>query len=352
MKIIFKTSLIAVIYFSILLSGCGNKGKLNNNISLSTDHNTANQQSQRNKVNPQNTTTNDNVQSLRFVVLVDSRGSDNGVNSSIVNKIMTTIKQISPQPEFAVMPGDLVDGAKSYKKVKSQLEYFKKIITKFYPAEFFFPGVGNHEVAYGVNGEQALGEVFGEFRATFLDNYNRSTYYFDRGSSRFFMLNTDHLGDISSISQAQLNWVKENIKPDSKRNLFFFHEPAYPTGPHVGSSLDSHPLQRDKLWQIIDQSNSPIVFCGHEHYYTRRHINSDFNEGIQGIDFNYTKNVYQVTVGSFGAPLYTGFTSKKDVDVPPIPQYHFAVVDITDNSIKTAVYNVGGEIIDSFVQKD
>jgi hypothetical protein len=281
--------------------------------------------------------------------MADSRGSDNGVNSSIVNKIMTEIKQLSPQPEFAIMPGDLVDGAISYDMVKSQLEFFKKIVTKYYPEEFFYPGVGNHEVSYGVNGEQALGEVFKKYKATFLKGYNRSVYYIDKGNSRFFMLNSDHPGEISTISQTQLNWVRQNISSRCKHYLYFFHEPAYPTGPHIGSSLDIHPLQRDKLWQLIDKSISPMVFCGHEHYYTRRHINADFNESIQGMAFKYTKNVYQVTVGSFGASLYTGFTSRKDVDVPPISQYHFAVVDIYDDKIKTTIINVDGKVIDSFL---
>jgi 3',5'-cyclic-AMP phosphodiesterase len=375
MKTILKASLIFTVCFSILLTGCGNSGKLNNNGSSSAVPNITNQQSKSSEAAPQISSSKENTQkitntgtiapdtgtiisgttpqtnqTLRFVVLADSRGSDNGVNSDVVNKIMTKIKQISPQPEFAIMPGDLVDGATDYANVKSQLEYFKEIVTKYYPSEFFYPGVGNHEVNNDVNGEQAQGEVFGTFKATFLNGYNRSVYYFDKGGSRFFMLNTDHPGNISSISQTQLNWVQENINPYSKHNLYFFHEPAYPTGPHIGSSLDSDPLQRDRLWQLIDQSINPIVFCGHEHFYTRRHINADFNESIQGINFKFTKNVYQVTVGSFGAPLYTEFADKEDVDVPPISQYHFAVVDINDNKIKTTVYNVEGNVIDSFEQ--
>jgi hypothetical protein len=151
------------------------------------------------------------------------------------------------------------------------------------------------------------------------------------------------------MSDIQLSWIRKNINSNSKHNFFFVHEPAFPTGPHIGSSLDAYPLQRDKLWQVIDGSNSPLVFCGHEHFYTRRHINSDFNESIQGADFKFTKNIYQVTVGSCGAPLYKDYRSKKNVDVPPISQYHFSVVDIIDNVVKTTVINIDGKIIDLFL---
>jgi hypothetical protein len=285
---------------------------------------------------------------LRFIVMSDSRGSDNGINAKVLNKIMASIKKLAPQPKFIVIPGDLVSGATSYEKVKSQLQNFKSLVTKYYPETFFYPGGGNHEVSYGVNGDKALNEVFPDYKAVFLKDYNRTAYYFDNAGSRFFMLNTDHPGNYSQISDTQLKWINENLSTGSKHNFFFIHEPAYPTGTHVGSSLDAYPMQRDKLWQLIDKSNSPIVFCGHEHFYTRRHINSDFNESIKGTDFKFTKNIYQVTVGSCGAPLYKSYKSTKDVDVPPISQYHYSLVDLKDNIVNTTVFNIEGKIIDFF----
>ncbi|MCX7922855.1 MAG: metallophosphoesterase [Clostridia bacterium] len=289
-------------------------------------------------------------QTLRFVVLADSRGDYNGVNSKAVRKTMERIKQLSPQPEFAVMPGDLCDGAKTLAGTKLQLQYFKKIVTEYYPSQFFFPGVGNHEMRAGIEGEMAFSAVFGEFKANFLEGFNRTVYYFDRGNTRFFMLNTNHPGETHTIGNKQLNWVKSNISSTKQHHMFFLHEPPYPTGSQVGSALDANRLQRNKLWRVIDSSNGPMVFCGHEHNYTRRHINSAFNDTFQGIDFKFSKKIYQLTVGSFGAPLYTKYTSKKNVDVPPIAQYHFAVVDITGSKVTVTVYNLDGKIIDGFQQ--
>jgi hypothetical protein len=287
---------------------------------------------------------------LRFVVMADSRGTDNGINSNAIKKTLKEIKKLSPQPSFAVMPGDLVVGAKSYADTKAQLEYFKDTITKYYPIDFFFPGFGNHEAAAGAEGEAAFGEVFHEFKAKFMKGYNNTVYYFDNSGYRFYMLNSNHPGESSLIPDAQLNWIRDNTDPGRKRSFYFFHEPAYPTGNHVGGSLDENSLQRDRFWEVIDSSKGPMAFCGHEHFYTRRHIDSAFDETVSGQDFRFNKLVYQVTVGTFGAPAYDEYNDKRNVDVPPIPAYHYAVVDATAGSVEVTVYNLNGRIIDRFVQ--
>ena len=288
--------------------------------------------------------------SLRFVVMADCRGADGGINAAAVTKTLESIKKITPQPLFAVVPGDLVEGAKSYSKIKAQLLYFKDTVTKYYPISFFYPGFGNHEAIAGANGEQAFEEVFSEFKANFLEGYHKTVYYFDKNNTRFYMLNSNHPGEDHIISDTQLNWIKANTNPVIKHNFYFFHEPAYPTGSHVGNSLDLNKLQRDKLWEIIANAENPMVFCGHEHNYTRRHINSDFNETINGQTFKFNKLVYQVTTGTFGAPIYKNYIDKKNVDIPPIPEYHFAVVDVNESKVKVTVYNLDGKIIDHFEQ--
>lgn len=291
------------------------------------------------------------AEAFRFVVMGDCRGSDNGINSKIVKKTMEKVKLLSPQPQFAVMDGDLADGAKSYSGIKSQLQYFKKTITAYYPASFFYLGLGNHETANGSGGDRAFDNLFSEFKATFMDGYGRSVYYFDRGKTRLFMLNTDYPGETHKVSDKQLAWVKKNLNTTG-RNLFFMHEPPFPTGANVGFSLDKDSLQRAKLWDLIDSSQDPLVFCSHEHNYTRRHINSAFNAKIKGIQFKYDKTVYQITSGGFGAPLYTQYTSKKNVDVPPIVEYNFLVVDMNDTGISVNAYNLEGKLLDSYVQKN
>ncbi len=284
---------------------------------------------------------------FRFVVLADSRGLDHGVNTDVVEKILGEIKQLSPQPEFAIMPGDLTDGSKTYSGIKSQLAYFKDIITQYYPISFFYPGIGNHEMRAGKNGEKAFAETFSEFKATFLKDYNRTSYYFDVGNTRLFMLNSDHTGEMHEITGKQLDWLKSSIDKN-KRTFFFFHEPAYPTGAEAGNSLDKHPAARDIFWKVADTSSGAIVFCGHEHNYSRRLIDSSFNEKVGGKSFQFKNKVFQVISGGFGAPLYKQYTSKKNMIIPPVPQYHYTIVDITDGAVNIQAVDIDGNIIDTF----
>jgi len=288
---------------------------------------------------------------LRFVVMADSQGYEGGINLDVVTKTMEEIKKLSPQPSFAAMPGDLIQGANTYSEEKEQFLYFQKTITQYYPIEFFYPGFGNHESEAGKRGEQAFEDVFSDIDANFLDDYHKTVYYFDRYNTRFFMLNSSHHGEKNMISDTQLNWVVENTDKTKMHNVYFFHQPAYPTGAHIGSSLDVNRLQRDKLWQVIDNSESPIVFCGHEHNYSRRHIDSSFSENVDGQSFRFSKSVYQITAGTFGGFPSFFYGDTKGVDVPPIPEYSYAVVDVYENAIHVTVYNLEGKIIDDFDQR-
>ncbi|MDF2881654.1 MAG: putative metallophosphoesterase [Clostridiaceae bacterium] len=302
------------------------------------------------KPSPYISTEQEKNASFSFVVMADSRGTDGGINKEAIIKTMESIKKMNPQPIFAVMPGDLVEGSANYETIKAQLINFKSTVTQYYPINFFYPGFGNHEAVAGQNGEQAFEEVFSEIKANFLDGYHNTVYYFDKNNSRFYMLNSNHPGQEHIISDEQLSWIKSNNDGVKKHNFYFFHEPAYPTGAHIGSSLDVNKVQRDKLWEIIDYSQGPMVFCGHEHNYTRRHINSEFNETISGHSFKFNQFVYQVTAGTFGSPVYNGYTEKKNVDISPVPEYNFSVVNVNENKVRVSVYNLKGKIIDEFEQ--
>ncbi len=288
---------------------------------------------------------------VRFVVLADSRGLDHGVNSEIVRKILGEVKQLSPQPEFAIMPGDLTDGSKTYEGVKSQLSYFKELITEYYPIEFYYPGIGNHEMRAGKNGEKAFLETFSEFDAQFLKGYHRTGYYFDVGDARLFMLNSDHTGELHKITGKQLDWVKANIDSKKSRNFFFLHEPPYPTGAEEGNSLDKHREARDIFWKFADTTTGAIVFCGHEHNYSRRLIDKSFNEKIGKKSYRFSNQVYQIISGGFGAPLYPQYTNKKNIVIPPAPRYHFTIVDMDRSGVNIQAVDIDGNIIDTFQVK-
>jgi hypothetical protein len=57
-----------------------------------------------------------------------------------------------------------------------------------------------------------------------------------------------------------------------------------------------------------------------------------------------------VTTGTFGAPIYSDYKDSKDMDIPPVLKYHFAVVDVLGNEARVTVYDLNGNIIDQFKQ--
>jgi 3',5'-cyclic-AMP phosphodiesterase len=289
-------------------------------------------------------------QRFRFVVMADSRGNDRGINSIVIGKVLDRIKRLNPQPKFAVIPGDLIAGAKTYTGVKTQFEYFKKEITKYYPMSFYYLGIGNHETYCNSGGERAFKKVFFETKANFLKGYSNTVYYFDYSNSRFFMLDSDYPGELQRISPKQLDFVKKNTDNGKNHHFFFFHEPSYPTGYKIGQSLDRYRKERNELWDLIDATKGSIVFVGHEHFYSRRHIDANYNEVVSKKLYEYEHTVYQVTVGGFGGPLKGGFVNKVNVDVPPVAKYSYAVVDVDGKKFTVTAYDLDWNIIDQFSQ--
>ncbi|MGE5549876.1 MAG: metallophosphoesterase [Bacteroidota bacterium] len=303
---------------------------------------------------------------LRFVVSSDPQGTDsgylNGTDDGTAGprmvKILNEIKKLDPQPEFMLIAGDLVSGphdsGRPITDVVPQYAAFRKHVTSVYPIEFFYPAIGNHQVKGKFEGEDLFGKAFPEFKAEgFTEEYGRTVYYFDRGDTRFFVLNTNHPGEEHRIADEQFKWLEKNIGPEKKHHIFIMHEPPYGTwhncqvNPNQNpDTLDRYPAERDRFWNLIDKSNGPMVFVGHEHIYSRRHIDGNFSAN----GFNFAQTVYQITVGGFGGGTNGGAQDKRQVDVLPIGVWHFTVVDIKDDTIRVQAIDINGKVIDEFEQ--
>ena len=284
-------------------------------------------------------------QTHRFVFFADTRGDNNGVNKTVLTKILQLIKALSPQPEYIIAGGDLVGGSTSDSAYTSQLQNFKGIMTAYYPMKMILPGFGNHEEigSYNNSHEKIFQNIFNEFpKTSSLNGYYNTVYYVDDGDVRLIMLNSDFQGQSHEIANAQLDWLKSSTKAGNNMiKIAFLHEPAYPTGANIGYSLDVLPAKRDDFWQVIDNNNVMALFCGHEHNYSRRIIDKSFSS-------LYTRPVNQITAGTAGAPIYTQYTSKKGVVVPPNPVYHFAIIDIGKSSTTITAISIDSKVIDKF----
>ena len=279
---------------------------------------------------------------MRFIIWGDSKGKENGINKKVLNSIMIRISKLNPKPEFMVMLGDTVAGNIDEEILIKQLFDLKDIINDHTPDIFLIPVIGNHEV--NINPEDTTYEkIISQFYKNlkpdgFLENFNKTVYYKDFENIRIIVLNSFHPGEINKISDMQLDWLQNTASKCDKNKLVFVHSPAYPTGAHLGHSLDLYPDERNKFWRTIEKSHINIVFSGHEHNYSRRRIKNP-------LDNNY---IYQIITGGAGEKLRNKYKSKEGVIVPPTAVYHFLIADIDDKNVTISAITYRGKKIDEF----
>jgi len=285
---------------------------------------------------------------FKFAVMADSRGNGYSVNTNILSQLCQKISNHNPIKVF--FPGDMINGTcGTYGSYITQFQTWNKTVTNYIPFTNWMVGVGNHETCDSTDGdgEQAFNDNYSYLPNNQLSGYGRSVYYYDYTNCkipvRFIMLNSDHTNEASIISPNQRAWLEARLQEATNlgyHKIVFFHQPAYPTGHHLGSSLDANPADRDALWQIIDKYNVEVVFCGHEHNYSRRHITSSGS--------NFCNTIYQVITGGAGAPLNSTYLDASGVDIPPTPVYHYVIGTVDSNIIYFTIYDIDNAIIDKF----
>lgn len=289
-----------------------------------------------------------------FAIGGDSRGSvgseDGGddperkyLNKEALTRCFTAIS--GTDAEFMVYTGDFTLGDAHNDGQAVQYEAWMKAATAILPESFFYPVLGNHErQSEDLEGMLLFGDVFDEFVPTeFFDPavYDRTNYVVTIGDCNLFILNGDFYANRGFIGDDVLAWVREKATPTGY-NLFFVHKPCYPIGKHIGASMDLHPEQRDKLWQLIDELPGTCYFNAHEHMYNRREVDQSFNSA-------YTHTEYQVTAAGMGAPYHKIVEDDRGVVVGPIYVWHYIIATVWDDRAEFSVVDVDGNIIDSFV---
>lgn len=279
---------------------------------------------------------------MRFVIWGDSKGKNNGINKKVLNSIMHKISRLAPKPQGIIMLGDTVAGNIDEEILIKQLFDLKDIIYAHTPNIKLLPVVGNHEV--NINPETDIYEkiLFQFYRDLnpdgFLDGYNNSVYYKDFDNTRIIVLNSHHPGEIHKISRTQLQWLENDACNTSNKKLLFVHSPPYPTGAHIGHCQDLYPESRNEFWQTVEKCGINIVFCGHEHNYSRRKIKNSLSDDY----------IYQIITGGAGEKLKNKYKSKTGVIVPPIAIFHFLIVDIDWREIHVQSLTFKGKKIDDF----
>jgi 3',5'-cyclic AMP phosphodiesterase CpdA len=267
----------------------------------------------------------------------DSRGEESGINEAVFRTLLSRSRIY--RPDFMLFLGDMIHEDSS---IYEELENWRDIAGSYYSINRCFPCIGNHE-----NDEAAFSEVFDYLPDDQLQGYGRTVYYFDYPGARFIMLNSCRRGDHGKyvIGPRQLAWLENVLRSNMQTHCFVsFHVPAYPTGAHYGKSLDEVPEMRDELWSIIDRYNVTAVFCGHEHNYSRRLINSSFNED----DYTFNHRISQIITGGAGAPLNSNLRDSRNLINGPLGIYHYIIVDVVGSEALFYVLGINNVLLDSF----
>lgn len=275
---------------------------------------------------------------FRFAVLGDLyRGSRDG-STNILRTLLTDMKSLSPQPQFILGLGDMIDGRYG---ISSELEYFKTIVEEFYPITMFYPAIGNHE-----KDENAFSNAFTHLPNEQLYGFKRTVYFFDYNNTRFIILNSIRSGKTGTycINAYQRLWLESVLKKSNKKfNFVMLHVPVFPTGNHHGESPDNSLEEENAFWKIIDHYNVTAVFSGHEHNYCRRLINKD----SQGIGIPVKNSVYHIVSGGASDALTSRTKNRDNIVIGPLAVQHYLIVDINKRNVTMQSYDLKNELIDS-----
>ena len=276
-----------------------------------------------------------------FIVAGDSRGSDNGVNTTILAEIAAEV--VSQDPEFIIFPGDLVNGYISEAALESQLLTWRSTMQPVYMAGIgVYPVRGNHELGGdGYSTPTAWNNVFAGAYSLPQDgpageqNLTWSVTH-GTGYGRAIVLGLDqYYPDIDhTVPQA---WVDSRLAATDALHVFAMgHEPAFSSDHN--DCMDDAPTARNTFLDSLIDAGARSYFAGHDHFYN--HLRAD--DG----DANLDNDLHQLIVGTAGAPLrsegdYGGdtgpWTPTKDIDDDGSDdpgafetQYGYMVVEIDD----------------------
>lgn len=232
-------------------------------------------------------------------------------------------KMKAEQPDGVVLVGDIINAETSAGAVREQWNNIKLAIADLAPG-VIMPTVGNHET----NGLKSVlpyfVEAFPALPANGPDGYKGMTYSYDIGSVHFVSITSEHPDRFHFLGEAQMTWLDKDLAANRQPFTFVFsHDPAFPVGPHVGSSLDAYPKDRDLLWKTMQKYKVTAYICGHEHLYNRSEKNG----------------LTHLVIGTSGSAIYGGYGGEF---------YHYALFNVTQSGVAVKVMDSQGKLRDSF----
>ena len=211
---------------------------------------------------------------------------------------------MAENPDFVLFPGDLVGtgGQTVYSTWKSTMQ-------PVYDAGIgVCPVAGNHEISGGASATNAFMSMFITPYTTapfsgmtnmVVDNssFDGRSYAFNFSNALFLCM--DNYSNLSTsahcVNQPFLDAQLAARNPTNTPLVFaMWHEPAFKAGKDIG--LEANINLRNATWTSLQNAGCRQVFNGHDHSYAMARLDDG--------DGNPNNDVYQVVVGTAGAPPY------------------------------------------------
>lgn len=181
---------------------------------------------------------------FNFVVVGDNRPSEPGKIPEAFIRMIEEWNII--KPSMIVDVGDLILGGSAH-LLDAQWDEFESLVRRIESP--FFPVPGNHDISDKLSEEIYRSRV------------GPTCYAFTYGNSRFIVLNSEEPGQVDSLSEEQVEWLKRelaNLKTIKTMHIFvFLHKPYFQTKPEKWVPIEN----------LLLPFSSVYVFAGHDHRY-------------------------------------------------------------------------------------
>lgn len=260
-------------------------------------------------------------QPWRFVVLGDTR-TEGLRPPDVTYQLVERARAV--QPEVALAVGDMINALDDQPSVREQWRFWREAVAPL-GARHLLVTPGNHDVQGNAWATDLLVEAFPELPTNGPTGFERRAYAFDYRDVRFISLDSERFDALHALGDEQLSWLEAQLRDNPNRyTIVFSHDPAYPVGPHVGSSLDVYPQDRDRLWRLLRDYHVTAYIAGHEHLYNHQQIDG----------------VHQLIVGASGSYIYGGYGGEF---------YHYLVGEVSAEGLTIVIYDLEGTERDRFM---
>ncbi|NLA77805.1 MAG: metallophosphoesterase family protein, partial [Clostridiales bacterium] len=200
--------------------------------------------------------TDDGDSSFNFITIADVQASSLE-NFEKGAKTLEAAFKTMPGAEFVVNCGDFTNDS-----TNEEWDFYDQAFAQLNLSSTIAPVAGNHD---GLGVWHWFDNMFNLDTSESVQTLNGVNYSFDYGNAHFAVLNTN---DILSVSNAQIDWLKNDMNSTDKDwKIVFMHKSPYTLGKD-GKWPDALYLQ-DVLAAACDETNVDLVMSGHDHMYLR-----------------------------------------------------------------------------------